>query len=106
MKEIIHKFLTDNFYMDLSTFSSYCLKESGNHNSIYLKLIYNKLGKIFGYEPDSDELIDIVSEWNTQQIAILTRKINHIKYRLYSDTGSDKVELDEMCKLIKEFEFE
>lgn len=104
MEELIHKFLIDNYFFELSTFSSFYLKEIQSNNKLNFKELKDKLCIIFGYDFDTDnELVDVYTKWSTKEISDIHRKINHIKYQLFSSGKSDVVSVEEMNQLIKEF---
>lgn len=106
MEEIIHDFLERNYYMELSTYSSYFIKDKHSNEKIDLKSLESKLCIIFGYDlDDRNEMLGVFSNWSRKKVSDIHKKINHIKYELYSSGQSDIIPIEEMNAKMKDYEF-
>jgi hypothetical protein len=87
MKEIVSKFLDDQYRFTLSTYSSYMLQDRYTKKDVYLRTVFENLKVIFGIE--DDELQDIWDFWADKKIIELNNRITDIRYKIFEITGQD-----------------
>ena len=87
MKEIVYKFLDDQYRFTLSTYSSYMLQDRYTKQDVYLRTVFENLKVIFGVE--DEELQDIWDFWADKKIIELNNRITDIRYKVFEITGQD-----------------
>ena len=87
MKEIVSKFLEDQYRFTLSTYSSYMLQDRHTKQDVYLRTVFENLKTIFGV--DDEELQEIWDFWADKKIIELNNRITDIRYKVFEITGHD-----------------
>jgi hypothetical protein len=87
MEELILNYLEKNYTFNLSTLSSYQLKDKVNGNHIYLTELFSNIYLIFGIT--SVEFESIWDKWANEKIIELNNRIVEIQYILYETNGNE-----------------
>lgn len=99
MKEIVLKYLDDNYTMSLSTYVSYKLKDKYSGEDVSMKIIFEQLETIFSLT--KEEKCNIFDSWADKKSIEMNNLIVAYQEKIYQLTGKTlKVSPEEMNGLI------
>ena len=99
MKEIVTKYLNDNYKFTLSTYVSYKLRERLSNDDVSLKEVLNQLDTIFSLTPD--ELRDYFESWADVKAIEINNLVVDMQDKIYQLTGKTvRVPVDQLNGLI------
>lgn len=85
MKDLVIKYLNDNYKLTLSTYVSYSVIEILTGNSISLKEVLNQISLIFSL--NDEEQSNFFNEWADIKAIELNNLIVDIQEKMYNLTG-------------------
>jgi predicted site-specific integrase-resolvase len=85
MKEIVLKYLNDNYKFTLSTYVSYKLRERLSNDDVSLKEVLTQLDTIFSLTPD--ELRDFFELWSDIKSIEINNLVVEMQDKIYQLTG-------------------
>lgn len=101
MKEIVLKFLDDNYTMNLSTYVSYKLRDKYKNEDVPLKEVFSQLETIFSINDEEQRVI--FDEWADKKSIEINNIVVSIQEKIYQLTGKTlKISPEEMNGLIDE----
>ena len=99
MKEIVTKYLNDNYKFTLSTYVSYKLRERLSNDDVSLKEVLTQLDTIFSLTPD--ELRDYFEAWADVKAIEINNLVVDMQDKIYQLTGKTvRVPVDQLNGLI------
>lgn len=85
MEEIIKKYLSDSYELNLKTYTNYKLYDKALRGPIYMQNVYNECREIFGLE---DEVFEVIwDSWLSNEITNFENKLTDIQFLVYEKTG-------------------
>lgn len=101
MEEMVMSFLSENYNVAMSTFSSYKYENKIKEIYIGANELKREVGSIFGSGEDDKEIQGLVEKWTKQEIGLLAVKVNHVKYQYYKKFGQDIKDIGDLNKILK-----
>ena len=87
MKEMVLKYLNENYLMTLSTYVSYKLKDKHKNEDVSLKEVLIQIETIFSLNEDEQRII--FDEWADSKSVELNNIIVEIQEKIYRLTGKE-----------------